>query len=286
VNSCDTDANPNALQFGDADAFVFDVDGTLILSDDPNSGIGGVHVLRGAAEVLQRLRACGKRLALFTNGSGQVPREIAAKLRLAGVDVADDELLTPPVVAVEYICRHHPGQAVLAFGTEGVLEPVRQAGIPLASLEDAQDAGVVLIGADLDFTYAKLEAACRAVWAGAPLLVTSMAPFFASRRGRMPSPSGAIAAGIQHVTGVEPRVVGKPSPLAMEVLAELFETTPQRMAVIGDDLQLEIRMARDAGAFSVLVLSGSTPESDLERCPPAHQPHLVVPVVGDLLALI
>jgi 4-nitrophenyl phosphatase len=124
------------------------------------------------------------------------------------------------------------------------------------------------------------------VWAGAPLLVTSMAPFFASRRGRMPSPSGSIAAGIRHVTGVEPRVVGKPSPLAMEVLAELFSTTPQKIAVIGDDLQLEIRMARESGAFGVLVLSGSSRESDQEHVLPDYRPHLVVPVVGDLIAYV
>jgi HAD superfamily hydrolase (TIGR01450 family) len=270
------------MQLRDAEAFVFDVDGTLILSDDPNAGGGGVQVLRGATEVLRLCRA--RRVALFTNGSGQSPREVAAKLRLAGLDVADDEIVTPPVVAVEYIRRHHSGQAVLAFGNEGVLEPVRQAGIRLAALEDAEHAGVVLIGADLDFTYPKLEAACRAVWAGAPLLVTSMAPFFASRRGRMPSPSGSIAAGIRHVTGVEPRVIGKPSPLAMQVLAESLGTTAQRIAVIGDDLQLEVRMAREAGAFGVLVLSGSTHQSDLAGVPPAHQPHLVVEAVGDLLS--
>jgi ribonucleotide monophosphatase NagD (HAD superfamily) len=100
----------------------------------------------------------------------------------------------------------------------------------------------------------------------------------------MPSPSGSIAAGIRHVTGVEPKIVGKPSPLVMAVLADLFATTAERIAVIGDDLQLEVRMAREAGAFSVLVLSGSTRESDLEGVPASHQPDLVVSVVGDLLA--
>jgi HAD superfamily hydrolase (TIGR01450 family) len=277
-------ANPSAVTFGELDAFVFDVDGTLVLSDDPTVGTGGVHVLRGASELLRRLRARGKRLAVFTNGSGQLPRQVAAKLRSAGLDVADDELLTPPVIAVEYIRRHYPGEAVLAFGGEGVLEPVRQGGINVASLEDAEHAGVVLVGADLEFTYAKLEAACRAVWAGAPLLVTSMAPYFASRRGRMPSPSGSIAAAIRHVTGTEPRVVGKPSALVMEVLAERFATTPQKIGVIGDDLQLEIRMAREAGAFGVLVLSGTSRESDLDHLPADHRPHLVVPVIGDLIA--
>src|ERR1700687_4535970 len=106
------------MKLSDAEAFVFDVDGTLVLSDDPNAGSGEVHVLPGAPETLALLRARGKRLAVFTNGSGQPPRAVAARLCLAGVDVADEEVLTPSVIAVEYIRRHHPGQAVLAFGNE------------------------------------------------------------------------------------------------------------------------------------------------------------------------
>jgi ribonucleotide monophosphatase NagD (HAD superfamily) len=55
----------------DAEAFVFDVDGTLVLSDDPNAGAGGTQLLPGAADCLRWVRQLGKRLALFTNGSGQ-----------------------------------------------------------------------------------------------------------------------------------------------------------------------------------------------------------------------
>jgi HAD superfamily hydrolase (TIGR01450 family) len=267
----------------EADAFVFDVDGTLVLSDDPNAGSGGLVALPGAADVLRQVRQRGKQLALFTNGTGQVPRAVAEKLRGVGIDVKDEEVLTPAVIAAEYIRCQYPGQTVLAFGTPGVLDPLRQADIQLASLEDAPRAGVVLIGADPEFTYKKLEAACSAVWAGAPLLVTSMAAYFASRGGRMPSTSGAIAAGIRHVTGAEPTIVGKPSALVIEVLAGVFGTTPDRLTIIGDDLDLEIRMARTAGAFSVLVLSGTSHESDLGSVSAAHQPDLVVPVVGDLL---
>ena len=42
-------------------------------------------------------------------------------------------------------------------------------------------------------------------------------------------------------------------------------------------------MARTAGAFSVLVLTGTTHEQDLGGVSAAHQPDLVVRVVGDLL---
>jgi NagD protein len=267
----------------DSQAFLFDVDGTLVLSEDPNTGRGGAVTLRGAAEVLHALRAQRKRFACFTNGTGQLPSAIAAKLRSAGLDVHDEELLTPATVAAEYIRREFPGEAILAFGTEGVLEPLTAAGVTLTDLNEAERAKVVLIGADPDFTYIKLIAACRAVWAGAPLLVTSMAPYFASKGGRLPSTSGAIAAGIRHVTGVEPTVVGKPSRLVLEVAARLLDVNPAELVVVGDDVRLEIRMAREAGAYGVLVLSGTTHEAELPAVKPDLQPQLVLPVVGNLL---
>ncbi|MBV9133194.1 MAG: HAD-IIA family hydrolase [Chloroflexi bacterium] len=266
----------------DAGAVAFDVDGTLVLSADPNTG-GGVRALPGAAEVLEWLRAHGKPFVCFTNGTGQTPRGLAAKLRAAGLPVSDDQALTPASVAAEHIRATYPGEAVLAFGNEGLLQPLRDAGVAMADLNDAERVRVVLIGADPDFTYVKLTAACKAVWAGAPLLVTSMAPYFASSGGRLPSTSGAIAAGIHHVTGVEPIVVGKPSPLVLHACAALLDTTPGNLVVVGDDVRLEIRMAREAGARAIMVLTGSSSEADVAATPEHLRPEVVVGSVRDLI---
>jgi HAD superfamily hydrolase (TIGR01450 family) len=209
-----------------------------------------------------------------------VPSAQAARLRAVGLDIADEQLLTPANVAAAYICQHHAGQDVLAFGNDGLLRPLLAAGVPLADLRQTNAVGVVLIGADPEFTYPKLVAACRAVWAGAPLLVTSMAPYFAARDGRMPSTSGAIAAGIMHATGAEPIVVGKPSPLAMQVLASRLNLPAAQIAVVGDDIHLEIKMGREAGVRTVLVLTGSSTETD---GPP---PDLVLRSIAGLLELL
>jgi HAD superfamily hydrolase (TIGR01450 family) len=259
-------------------AFVFDVDGTLVLADDPNAG-GGISPLPGAGDVLRALAESARPFVCFTNGSGQVPAAQAARLRAVGLPVTDEQMLTPANVAAAYVQRHHPGMAVLAFGNEGLLQPLRAADVPLADLASAEQAGVVLVGADPEFTDPKLVAACRAVWAGAALLVTSMAPYFASRGGPLPSTSGAIAAGITHVTGVEPVVLGKPSAVCMQVLAEMLGVPASEIAVIGDDVHLEIRMGREAGARTVLVLSGSTVESEADA-------DLVLANVGEMLALL
>jgi HAD superfamily hydrolase (TIGR01450 family) len=257
-----------------------------VLSDDPNTGVGGARALAGADALLNLLRTRETRYACFTNGTGQTPGAVAARLRGLGLDVLDSEMLTPASVAAEYLVSAFPRQPVLAFGTEGLFEPLASAGVRLATLNEAEDARAVLIGADPDFTYVKLTAACRAVWAGAPMLVTSMAPYFVSSGGRLPSTSGAIAAGIRHVTGVEPTVVGKPSSLVIQMAARVLGCPVSQLAVVGDDVRLEIRMAREAGATSVLVLSGTSTAADVEATPPLHRPDLVLPVVGDLLNLL
>jgi NagD protein len=262
------------------------VDGTLVLSEDPNTGAGAARPLPGAAELLRTLRQRGVRYACFTNGTGQLPPAIAAKLRGVGLDVADSDVLTPATVAAEHIRRTYPGEPVLAFGTSGVLEPLREMDIHLLPVEEAERAKVVLIGADPDFTYVKLTAACRAVWNGAPMLVTSMAPYFASAVGRLPSTSGAIAAGIRHVTGAEPLFVGKPSPLVLQVAAQRLKSAPSALVVIGDDIRLEVRMAREADAFSVLVLSGSTHADQVKKTPEELRPHVVLQNVGEMLSYI
>jgi len=254
-----------------------------VLSEDPNTGAGSARALDGAGAVLSLLRARGTRYACFTNGTGQRPASVAAKLRGLGLDVRDSEMLTPASVAAEYLSATLPGEPVLAFGTDGLFEPLASAGVHLASLEEASAARAVLIGADPEFNYAKLTAACRAVWAGAPLLVTSMAASFASSGGRLPSTSGAIAAGIRHVTGAEPIVVGKPSGLVLDMAARVLGCEVSQLAVVGDDVRLEIGMARAAGATGVLVLSGTSRAEDVAATPAEARPTLVVRVIGDLL---
>jgi len=57
---------------------------------------------------------------------------------------------------------------------------------------------------------------------------------------------------------------------------------PARTLVVGDDLDLEIAMARRAGARSVLVLTGTARPGDAEARPPGLRPDLVVSDVAAL----
>jgi NagD protein len=153
---------------------------------------------------------------------------------------------------------------------------LRDAGIEVVDATPGAEAEAVLIGWTKDFGAQDLEAAAQLVWAGAPVYATSIAPYFASAKGRMLGISGAIAAAIQNATGVKPVVFGKPETAGMDIAATLTGIAPADMAVIGDDPHLEITMARRAGALAIGVTTGIADKAAFTAVDAAFRAHHVI----------
>jgi HAD superfamily hydrolase (TIGR01450 family) len=259
---------------------VFDVDGCLVLSDGPGGADG--RALPGAIEAIVAVRRSGRRLVAFTNASNHTPAGVAAALRATGLPLTAEDVLTPAVVAAEVIRERYGDRPVLAFGGPGLIDVLAGAGVNLAP--HGQPAAVI-VGWDTRFGQEQLQRAAEAVWAGADLFVTSDAGRFASRRGPLAGVAGFISCGLSHVTGRRYEVLGKPSAAAMGVAARRLGVVPDRILVVGDDLTLEARMARDAGALAVLITTGLHGEPDVAAAPPADRPDLVLPGLPQLLDL-
>jgi ribonucleotide monophosphatase NagD (HAD superfamily) len=95
-----------------------------------------------------------------------------------------------------------------------------------------------------------------------------------------------VTAAIAKAGSARPKVVGKPSRVAVGELRAWFGVPTQQLAVIGDDLGLDIRLGLMGGSRTVLVRSGTTGAIDLAGVPERRRPDLVVDSVGDLLALV
>jgi len=268
---------------------MFDIDGCLVLSDGP-SGHGG-NTLPGAREAIELVRSTGRSMAVFTNGSMQTPAQIGASLRSHGLDVRDDEVLTPAVVAAETMQALYQDRPLLVFGGNGVQHDFERRGLNLVDHEralagESTNAAAVVIGWDTAFGKDKLQAAAEAVLAGAEIYCTSDAPSFASTHRLNVGVSGFIAAGLSHVTGRPYRVLGKPSQEAIAVLADRLRVPPSQMLIIGDDLTLECRMARTAGALGALVTTGTHSAADAAATTEEQRPDFVVDSLSDLVDLL
>ena len=264
------------LRLDEVRGFVFDVDGTLA-HRGPD---GRAEPQPGAVEVLERIRASGRKLVLFTNGSHVRSETMARALREDGLPVADDEMLTPVDSAITYIRRRHRDRPALLFAHDVIRERMAQAGIPEAGGEEAE---VVFVAHVDDADLPKMERAARAVAHGAPLLTGSYARGYAGADGIIYSRGAMVTAGIAKVTGARPRIVGKPSRAAVEEIRTRLGIPTEEIAVIGDDVGMDIALGKLGGSRTVLVGSGISGAAGLDRVPARLRPDAVVSGAAELV---
>jgi 4-nitrophenyl phosphatase len=263
------------------EAFMFDLDGTLLLSD---RSLGGYEVLPGAVEVLSALREQAIPFVVLTNGSAYPPAEQAARLRGLGLPVADDQMFTPSSVAAGLMSRNHVERA-LVLGSRGVGHALNEAGIETVHTGDPRTSEVqaVYVGWHPDCGMKDIEAACNAIWAGAKLYVASDVPFFATRQGRAMGYSYAIAGAIRRVTKAPFILTGKPSLHALRFVAKRLGVAARSVGVVGDDPAVEILMARRGGATAFGVTTGVMTADDWARQTGKRRPHRVLAQIRELL---
>lgn len=264
-------------------AWVLDVDGCLMRT--ARAGGAGGTAMPGAGELVDALRRAGHAVLICTNASQKPPREYAAHLRSAGIDVPDADFVTAGSAAADYIAAHHAGARVLVVGEEGLADPLRRLGFELAEPGSRALADVVVVGAANGYSNELLNAACLAVDAGAPLYTTVNVPWFHGGMGKSIAVSGTISAAIGWTTGTVAQVLGKPSAALGETLLHRLGTPSGQVTVVGD-ATAEIELARSMGAHSALVLSGATSPELLATLEGAARPDLTVPDVAALLKFL
>lgn len=263
-------------------AFLFDLDGTLLLSDRT---LGGYEILPGAIEVLTTLHDHGVPFAVLTNGSAYPPAVQAAKLRKLGLPVSDEQMFTPSSVAADVMPRRGV-KRTLVLGTRGVAHALEASGIEIVFAGEGRPSEVdaVYVGWHPDCCMKDIEAACQAIWGGAKLYVASDVPFFATKQGRSLGYSYAITGAIRRVTKAPMTLIGKPSLHALYFAARKLGVSSRELAVIGDDPNVEIMMARRGRAAAYAVTTGVTTEVEWYEQSGMRRPHRVLSQLRDLLS--
>ena len=230
--------------------WLVDLDGTVYL---------GEQLIDGAAEAMAALRAEGRRIAFLSNKPLQTREEYAAKLTRLGIPAVADDVINSSLVLARHLRTLDPGAPVFVIG-----EPPMQAEMRAHGFEVRDDDRVrwVVIAFDRTFTYAKLNIALQAVRGGARLIATNPDRTCPVEGGEIPDCAGMIAA-VEAVTDrtVE-LIVGKPSPIILEVALAALGCAPGESVIVGDRLETDMLMGRRLGLATILVLSGVTRPGD------------------------
>ena len=265
------------------EGFMFDLDGTLVLTD---RSLSGYQLLPGAVEVLTELTDRGFPFVVLTNGTHYPASEQAPKLRALGLPIPDESLLTPSTVAADLMPRRGV-KTVLVLGTPGVGHALREAGLQTLVPGDdgAEHADAVYIGWHPHCAMKDIEAAIRAIWSGAALYVASDVPFFATAHGRMMGYSHVITAAVRKMTRAPMVLTGKPSLNALRFVARKLGVPMNRIGVVGDDPLVEMIMARRGRAIGFGVTTGISKKQDWLRQPLGRRPHRILRELTELLIL-
>jgi HAD superfamily hydrolase (TIGR01450 family) len=242
--------------------WLFDLDGTVYRGD---------RLIPGAGEAIGALRTAGRRVAFLSNKPLQTRAAYADKLTRLGVPAEPGDVINSSLVLARYLRDLDPGAPVFVIGEPPMLAEMREHGF-----EVRDDEGVrwVVIAFDRTFTYAKLNTALQAVKRGARLIATNPDRTCPVEGGEIPDCAGMIAA-VEAVTGqtVE-AIVGKPSPIILQVALAALGVGAAEAVIVGDRIETDIVMGKRLGLATILVFSGITRPDD-PRIPSLAPDHVI-----------
>jgi len=149
---------------------------------------------------------------------------------------------------------------------------------------DAKAPNYVVLAYDLTFTFNKLDKASRYIRNGIPFIATHEDNNWMIAPNDHRPDVGALAAAITASTKVKPKFIGKPNVEMVNSFLRRLNVTKDKVAIIGDRLNTDIRMGIDNDILTFLVLSGKTKIEELETSP--YQPSFVIEKSIDLLKYI
>lgn len=232
-----------------ADGCLIDLDGTVWIDE---------RLIDGAGQAVARIRGAGLPLRFLTNTTRKSRRVLAEELTRQGIEAATEDVITATAAAAAWL-REQGFERILPLVAEPALEDL--AGFTL----DSDRPEVVLI-ADLgtSWSFELLDEAFRAGVAGAALVAVQKNRYWQTG-GSLSLDAGPFVAALEYATGKTARVVGKPSRELFLTAAAGLGLAPERVVMVGDDLEADVVGAHRAGLRGVAVRTGKYRPEDEER---------------------
>jgi phospholysine phosphohistidine inorganic pyrophosphate phosphatase len=248
---------------------LFDMDGVLYNSD---------RLIPGAVETVAWLRSRGVPHLFVTNTTSRGRGALVEKLSGFGIEASESDILTPAVAAAEWLRAKCEGPVALFLRPSTRAE---FAGLPILADDAERGAAYVAIG-DLGnhWDFRTLNRAFLLLHHNpeAKLLALGMTRYWLASDGIALDVAPFVAA-LQHATGREPIVFGKPAARFFLVAAERLGLAAAEVLMVGDDIHADIAGAQAAGLKGALVRTGKFRPADLEG---TERPDLVLDSVADL----
>ena len=140
------------------------------------------------------------------------------------------------------------------------------------------DVAAVVIGYTSKLNYYMIAFGSLCAQKGAALITTNTDKYFMTNGNSVPG-CGCTTDALKVASGVDAICVGKPQPFLLDFVVARDGLSKDKMVVIGDEMNIDVKMAKDCGVKSILALSGVEKSSESYD----FAPDLVIPSVSELM---
>ncbi len=219
---------------------LFDLDGVLYVSST---------AIDGAIDAVAKIRASGMPCRFVTNTSTLSLASLHKKITQLGFSIAENEIISAPQAALLHlqtlkdpVCRF-----LLADDVKKDFAAFRQSNT---------EAEYIVVG-DIGnaWSYELLNEVFSCLMHGAQLIAIHKNRFWQTEHGLQMDIGGFIN-GLEYASGTQAMIIGKPSKDFFQIALDHMRLEAGQVVMIGDDIDVDIGGAQQAGMKGILVRTG------------------------------
>ncbi|WP_457627798.1 TIGR01458 family HAD-type hydrolase [Persephonella sp.] len=252
------------IDFSKIKGLLLDLDGVLYIIDRP---------IEGAQESLKKLKE--RFTVRFITNTTTKPRKVVyRKLIDMGFDVEEEEIFSALEATKQFLKEGDAGAFFIL--TDLALEDmkeIKREPVEYVVVGDARD----------NFTYSNMNRAFRYLMDGAKLIAAAKNKYFRDKDGKLSMDCGGFIVALEFATGKQARLIGKPNRDFFLMAVKSMGLRPEEVAVVGDDIESDVKGGMDAGLKGILVKTGKFTLDDLKK---GIHPDLIVEDINQLVRYI
>ncbi|MFX0046609.1 MAG: HAD-IIA family hydrolase [Candidatus Hermodarchaeota archaeon] len=237
---------------------IFDLDGVIYR---------GNSLISNNDKVINDLREISVKIIYNSNNSTATRQMYVDRLKDFNIISDKNDFYTSASITAEEITKLKQNATIFVIGETGLREELKMRGHTVVNVDtNCSKVDFVIVGLDSNFNYQKLTFAQNCILQGnAQFYATNVDSTLPVANGLLPG-AGVMVNAVQTCTNKKPiKIFGKPNPIGINSILKATDTPSNKAVIFGDRLNTDILAGNRAKVKTVLVLTGVTKMSDIEK---------------------